>query len=685
MLSPNASTVLEKRYLAPNPKNASGKETIPEMFARVARALADGDAVYGATPARIEEVAHQFFTLMYSYDERQGAWGCDFLPNSPTLANAGARTGQNSACFVLPVGDSLVEIFDAIKNAALIHQTGGGTGFGFSRLRPKNDTVAGNAGVSSGVVSFMDAFNAATESIKQGGVRRGANMGILRVDHPDILRFVSHKEDLSKLTNFNISVGITNEFMHAVEKGTDYVLINPRTGEEADLYDDKGVRQPSRLDAREVFKDIVMRAWKTGEPGVVFIDRMNDYCPVPWLGQYEATNPCGEQALLPYESCNLGSINLERMVKLNHLTGQYEVDWNRLLYTINVGMHLLDNVITINKFPIPELKEMSDATRKIGLGVMGYARMLFLLNIPYGSEAAIELSEQLMSFIDFHSKMQSVEFAISRGSFPARVGHESESNAFFKRICWERDKELHKHPSCDYPQLYKLIEAYGIRNSNTTTVAPTGTLSIVADTSGGCEPVFALAFKRWQAEENMFDTDKVFLEFLRNHYVTQGLDVVAIEDRVNWGLALIDSNHGSVKGISALTVPGVEARFKTAHDITPTEHVRTQAAFQKYIDSSISKTINFSEHATPEDVEETYKLAWYLNCKGITVYRNNSRKFQPLSASPAPAPQVVEAAAVIEEVFAVVPVANEPKPKVCPTCGACNPCGEPCLCPTPAG
>lgn len=653
MLSPNAVTVLEKRYLAPNPNNASGKETVDEMFRRVASALAQGDAVYGASAAQIAETTEQFFKLMYSYDIQESAWGCDFLPNSPTLANAGARTGQCSACFVLPVPDDLGGIFESIKNAALIHQTGGGTGFAFSRLRPRYDLVVSTQGISSGPMSFADVFNAATESIKQGGVRRGANMGMLRVDHPDILHFISYKEDLSKLTNFNISVAVTNAFMEAVEKGTDYVLINPRTGVEADLYDEKGNRLPSRLDARTVFKDIVLRAWSTGEPGVIFIDRMNDYCPVPWLGSYEATNPCGEQALIPYESCNLGSINLERMVK--RVNGKYVVDWDRLGYTIDGATHLLDNVITINKFPIPELKAMSDATRKIGLGVMGFARLLFLLNIPYGSEQAIELSEKIMSFIDYRSKLKSVNLATTRGSFPARNGHESESNAIFKRMFDERQRELHKHEDCDYDHLYNLVELYGIRNSNTTTVAPTGTLSIVADTSGGCEPVFMLSMKREQADSVMYDTDKVFKDFVRS--------IGLSEDQLTVLLDAIDRNHGTLDGLAIheLGLPsaamwGLERSrwFVTAHDITPVEHVRTQAAFQKYIDSSISKTINFSEHATPEDVEEAYMMAWYLNCKGITVYRNNSRKHQPLSS----VVPVAEGVQVPVEITVVVPAVD---------------------------
>ncbi len=603
MLSKNAVTVLEKRYLR---KDESGAvcETPEDLFQRVASTLAEIDAQYGATDAEVQATTERFYDLMY---------GLDFLPNSPTLANAGTRTGQLSACFVLPVPDDLGGIFETIKHAALIHQTGGGTGFAFSRLRPKNDLVQSTKGVSSGPVSFMDVFNAATESIKQGGMRRGANMGILRVDHPDILDFVRHKEDLSKLTNFNISVAVTDAFMEALEAGKHYHLHNPRSGEVV-----------GTLDAKLVWHEIIQRAWNTGEPGVVFIDRMNRYCPVPWMGGYESTNPCGEQPLIPYESCNLGSINVENFVVTSE-QGEAQIDWDRLRTAVHVSTHLLDNVIDANHYPIPEIRDVTLATRKIGLGVMGFARLLFRLGIGYGSEASFKLSEELFSFIDFESKVASIELAKTRGQFPGRNGHEAESNAFFERLLLERDRHEHRHPLANYAALVREVEAHGIRNSTTTTIAPTGTISIIADTSGGCEPVFALAFKRWQADTHMVDVDKIFLDHAKAHgYYSEEL------------MEAVEANHGSLLGLEGFGLPmsAVET-FVTAHDITPSEHVLIQAAFQKYNDSATSKTINFSEDATLEDVETAYSLAWRTNCKGITIYRNNSRQFQPLSVAKA--------------------------------------------------
>lgn len=601
MLSKNAITVLEKRYLL---KDESGNlcETPEGLFKRVAGSLAEVDRLYGADDAGVASTAQAFYDLTYNLD---------FLPNSPTLANAGTRTGQLSACFVLPVPDDLAGIFETAKHAALIHQTGGGTGFAFSRLRPKNDIVNSTKGVSSGPVSFMDVYNAATESIKQGGMRRGANMGILRIDHPDIMDFIVHKEDLSKLTNFNISVAVTDAFMAAVEAGSEYDLINPRTGKPTG----------QTLDARKVFKDIVQRAWSTGEPGLVFIDRMNEYCPVPWMGQYEATNPCGEQPLIPYESCNLGSINLERFVV--EANGAPTIDWARLRGVVHLSTHLLDNVIDANKYPIPEIDRVTKATRKIGLGVMGFARMLFKLGVGYGSAESFRIAEQVFSFIDYESKVKSIELSKARGQFSGRDGHESESNAFFAKLLSERHAKINRHPECDFASLIPLIEQFGIRNSTTTTVAPTGTLSIIADTSGGCEPVFALAFKRWQADTHMVDVDSVFEQYAKDHgfYSAELMDAV-------------DANHGTLEGLTGFDVPESALDiFRTAHDITPSEHVLLQAAFQAYNDSATSKTINFAEEATVEDVETAYRLAWETGCKGITVYRNNSRQFQPLSVS----------------------------------------------------
>ncbi|HEY9898586.1 MAG TPA: vitamin B12-dependent ribonucleotide reductase [Pantanalinema sp.] len=633
MLSKNAVTVLEKRYLR---KDESGSvcETPEDLFRRVASTLAAIDADYGATPTEVKETEARFYRLMYELD---------FLPNSPTLANAGTRTGQLSACFVLPVPDDLGGIFETIKHAALIHQTGGGTGFAFSRLRPKNDLVNSTKGVSSGPVSFMDVFNAATESIKQGGMRRGANMGILRVDHPDILDFVRHKEDLSKLTNFNISVAVTDAFMEALEAGSHYHLHNPRSGEIA-----------GTLEARMVWREIIQRAWNTGEPGVVFIDRMNRYCPVPWMGGYESTNPCGEQPLIPYESCNLGSINLENFVRMD-AGGKTFLDYDALREAIHVSTHLLDNVIDANHYPIPEIREVTLATRKIGLGVMGFARMLFRLGVGYGSEASLSIAEELFSFIDFESKFASIKLAQTRGAFSGRDGHEGESNAFFERLFVERDRNPGRHPSANYLDLVALVKEYGIRNSTTTTIAPTGTISIIADTSGGCEPVFALAFKRWQADTHMVDVDKVFLDHAKLHgYYSDEL------------MAAVEANHGSLMDLHGFDLPAKAAEvFVSAHDISPREHVLIQSAFQKYNDSATSKTINFAEDATIEDVEAAYTIAWQTGCKGITIYRNNSRQFQPLSvpkAEPKKAEQPSKAIAPALEPQAPI-YALSPRPR----------------------
>jgi ribonucleoside-diphosphate reductase alpha chain len=415
---------------------------------------------------------------------------------------------------------------------------------------------------------------------------------------------------------------VTDAFMEAVENDTEYELMNPRSLEPA-----------GRLDARTVFRQVVQRAWSTGEPGLVFMDRMNRYCPVPWMGGYEATNPCGEQPLIPYESCNLGSINLERFVTGEE--GDRQIDWNRLRGVVHVSTHLLDNVIDANKYPIPQIQQVTHATRKIGLGVMGFARMLFMMGVGYGTQKSFELAEQVMSFIDYESKVKSIELAKLRGSFSGRDGHEEESNAFFARLLQEREVRPNRHPAANFGALIAEVERYGIRNSTTTTVAPTGTLSILADTSGGCEPVFALAFKRWQADTHMVDADGVFMDHAKaNGFYSEEL------------MEAIDQNHGTLVGLQGFDVPASSvAIFRTAHDIAPEEHVRLQAAFQHYNDSATSKTINFAESATMDDVETAYRLAWETGCKGITVYRNNSRQFQPLSVSKKEAPVAAVVAA----------------------------------------
>ena len=560
-LGVNATKVLKSRYLM---KDGKGKvvETPRQMFCRVAKAVAEADLIYDKE-ADMKQTEEIFYQVMADRE---------FLPNSPTLMNAGTRLGQLSACFVLPVEDSIDGIFTTLKYMAMIHKSGGGTGFSFSKLRPAGDIVGSTKGVASGPVSFMTIYDAATNVIKQGGRRRGANMAILDVTHPDILKFIEAKSREGILTNFNISVAVTDHFMDAVKKDAEYELINPRNG-----------KAETKLRARHVFDLIASNAWRTGDPGLIFIDEINRHNPTPQVGEIRSTNPCGEQPLLPFESCNLGSINLAKMVKGKSL------DWQKLRRVVRVAVHFLDNVIDVNRFPVPEIRELTRANRKIGLGVMGLADMLFMLGIPYDSEEAVALAEKVMKFIDDEATKKSVETSVQRGAFPN-----------FKGSLWEK-------------RGYKTI-----RNATVTTVAPTGTISIIAGCSSGIEPIFAVTFVR-----NVMEGTKL-LE------IQPTFEQVAKERGFySRELMLEVAKTGSVQKME--TVPEDLRRiFVTSLDIDPEWHVRMQAAFQKHVDNAVSKTVNLPPDATVEDIKKVYLLAYKLKCKGITVYRYGSKKEQVL-------------------------------------------------------
>lgn len=594
ILTKNALKVLEKRYLKRD-MNGNCIETPQDMFRRVADTIASGDLEFGKTSKDVQNLSDRFYNaITHRY----------FMPNSPTLMNAGRDLGQLAACFVLPIDDSLESIFETIKNTALIHQSGGGTGFSFSRLRPKNSVVRSTMGVSSGPVSFMEVFNAATEAVKQGGTRRGANMGILRVDHPDIIEFINCKSDNNKLNNFNISVAITDKFMEAYLNGKDYDLINPQNNEAV-----------GRMDAGAVFDLIIDGAWKNGEPGIVFIDKMNKDNPTPQIGKIESTNPCGEVPLLPYEACNLGSINLGLMVK--EQDGEFVVDWDLLENTVRTAMRFLDNVIVVNNYPLPQISEMVQNNRKIGLGVMGWADMLMQMGIAYNSEEGTSLATDVMSFIDYVSKTESVELAKERGCFNNFKGSVYEDSHYFSKKF--TGKTSHKVNDKMWAQLDKDVQKYGLRNATTTCIAPTGTISMIAGASGGIEPLFGLVFSRLIMDgTELLEVNPVFEKYMKTH----GLYTEDLMNKI--------AKCGSVAHIEELP-DEVKRIFVTAHDISPYWHVKMQAAFQQFTDNAVSKTVNFIESATREDIKKTYILAYKNNLKGITVYRNNSRQFQPMN------------------------------------------------------
>ncbi|OGW08725.1 MAG: ribonucleoside-diphosphate reductase, adenosylcobalamin-dependent [Nitrospinae bacterium RIFCSPLOWO2_12_39_16] len=569
-LTNNALIVLNRRYLKKD-KKGNVIETPEEMFRRVAENIASADRLY-APSSNIKKTTDDFYEMMASLV---------FLPNSPALMNAGRELQQLAACFVLPVEDSLKSIFEAVKNTAIIHQTGGGTGFSFSHLRPKNDIVSTTSGIASGPLSFMRVFNMATEVIKQGGARRGANMGVLRVDHPDIIEFIDAKTISHELTNFNLSVGITDDFMNCVEIDSEYDLINPRNGEKT-----------GKLKAKDVFERIVQSAWKNGEPGVLFLDCINRDNPTPHLGEMESTNPCGEQPLLPYEACNLGSINLIKMVKSvgsrqSAASSQYEIDWNKLKNTVYKAVHFLDNVIDVTAYPLPQIEKMSKGNRKIGLGVMGFADLLIMLSISYNSEEALKIAEEIIKFIRERAEEKSNELAKERGAYP---------NSEFQI------------PNSEFQR----------RNATLITIAPTGTLSIIAGCSSGIEPLYAISYIRRALEDvKLLQINPLFIEIAK----TRGFYNKELIKELQNGL-----NLTSTKGIP----DDVRRLFVTSFDISPEWHVKMQAVFQKYADNAVSKTINFPPDAEISDVRNAFLLAHKLGCKGLTIYRSGTRENQVL-------------------------------------------------------
>jgi ribonucleoside-diphosphate reductase alpha chain len=605
-LSDNASLVLERRYLAQD-DHGRPLETPEHLFARVAHNIAQAEVIYA--PDRTDEAKRwetRFLELMTALD---------FLPNSPTLMNAGREIQQLSACFVLPVPDAIEGIFQAIKDTARIHQSGGGTGFGFSQLRPQGDRVRSTMGVASGPVSFLKVFDAATEAIKQGGTRRGANMGILAVNHPDIEQFITLKRDMRTLVNFNISVAVTEGFMRAVENDEEYDLVNPRSGEVT-----------GRRRARHIFDLVVTNAWRNGDPGIVFIDRINRDNPTPDFGPIEATNPCGEQPLLPYESCNLGSLNLGRFVTSEGDNARFE--WERLARVIPDCVRFLDNVIDMSRYPVQEIDRMTKQTRKIGLGLMGWHDALMKLGVPYDSEEALALAEEIARFVQEKANEASLEVARERGTFPAYEGSRY-------------------HPESPY------------RNATRTTVAPTGTISIIADCSSGIEPVFALAYTR-QHYLDAEDASKLTTLREANRFFVEaasagGFYSEDLMDHVAAGGSLEERNE----------VPDWAKRlFVTAHQISPEWHVRMQAAFQRHTDNAVSKTINFPHAATEADVAASFWLAYREGCKGITVYREGSRDFSVLSHTTAnvkgPEQETAEA---LKEITGTLSALERPQPK----------------------
>jgi ribonucleoside-diphosphate reductase alpha chain len=565
-LTRNSLEVLKRRYLKKD-ENGLVIESPEEMFRRVAHHVAMADILYDPE-GNIEETEEKFYWMMAN---------CEFLPNSPTLMNAGRKLGQLSGCFVIPIEDSMESIFDAIKSAALVQKSGGGTGFSFSRIRPKSDRVKSTKGISSGPLSFLNVFDAATETVKQGGTRRGANMAVMKVDHPDIIDFITVKKEDTKLTNFNTSVAVTDDFMEKAENDEEYELKNPYSG-----------KVSRTLKAKKVFDLMTTMAWKNGDPGIIFLDRINRDNPTPHLGEIESTNPCGEQPLLPFESCNLGSINLARMTKREN--GNVMVDWDKLRDTVWIAVKFLDNVIDVNKYPLEVIERMTRGTRKIGLGVMGFADMLILMGVPYNSEEAIKIASDMMKFITETARERSRDLGAKRGSFPHFEG-----------------------------SAHNLRNEREMRNSTCTTIAPTGTLSIIAGCSSGIEPLFALSYVRHVMDnDRLVEVHPIFEAEARRHQFFS-------EDLMN----------KLASGVSLQKIGSVPDEMKnlfvTAHEIDPGWHIRMQSAFQRYTDNAVSKTVNFANDAASNDVRDVYQMAYKLGCKGVTIYRDRSRGKQVLN------------------------------------------------------